>query len=318
MRLAIAFIGFGEVGQLFTHQLAAQPGVSVGVYDILFDDPALGRELKRRAARYGARARSERRRCLPRQQHRHFGRDGGCSGRGGARRPRLARPVADLHRPEFRLSNDEAPRRGGGLPPGRRFRRIRRHGAGRRPGHRGPDPGRRIASAEVAATLNPLGMAITPVSPMIGVASATKLCRSIVIKGMEALMVDLNLAAEKAGVLPAVLESLAASYPGLDWADVARIMPARVKQHGLRRAAEMREVSRDDARVRARADRSSRRSPTGMKASRSRRATRSAGRRSRSPSMKPDRCRRALPPILEPFRRRQNAATSSELTGWAV
>ncbi len=55
MRLAIAFIGFGEVGQLFTHQLAAQPGVSVGVYDILFDDPALGRELKRRAARYGAR-----------------------------------------------------------------------------------------------------------------------------------------------------------------------------------------------------------------------------------------------------------------------
>ena len=80
---------------------------------------------------------------------------------------------------------------------------------------------------------------------MIGVASATKLCRSIVIKGMEALMVDLNLAAEKAGVLPAVIEKSAGllSRPGLGGrgSDHAR---ARVKQHGLRRAAEMREVSR--------------------------------------------------------------------------
>jgi hypothetical protein len=41
-----------------------------------------------------------------------------------------------------------------------------------------------------------------------------------------------------------VLASLVASYPGMDWADVARIMPFRVKQHGKRRAAEMREASR--------------------------------------------------------------------------
>jgi hypothetical protein len=61
---------------------------------------------------------------------------------------------------------------------------------------------------------------------------------------MEALMVDLNLAAEKAGVLPAVLASLVASYPGMDWVDVARVMPSRVRQHGKRRAAEMREASR--------------------------------------------------------------------------
>ena len=81
-------------------------------------------------------------------------------------------------------------------------------------------------------------------SPEIGVASATKLCRSIVVKGLEALMVDLNLAAEKTGVLPAVLASLTASYPEMDWAQVASVMPRRVKQHGRRRAAEMREVSR--------------------------------------------------------------------------
>jgi 3-hydroxyisobutyrate dehydrogenase-like beta-hydroxyacid dehydrogenase len=87
-------------------------------------------------------------------------------------------------------------------------------------------------------------MRITPVSPEVGVASATKLCRSIVIKGLEALMVDLTLAGERAGVLPAVLASLTASYPGMDWADLVREMPARVGQHGIRRAAEMREAAR--------------------------------------------------------------------------
>ena len=84
----------------------------------------------------------------------------------------------------------------------------------------------------------------TPVSPEIGTASASKLCRSIVIKGMEALMVDFTLASERAGVMPAVLASLQASYPGMDWENVAKVMMSRVKQHGIRRAAEMREASR--------------------------------------------------------------------------
>src|ERR671910_330636 len=74
----------------------------------------------------------------------------------------------------------------------------------------------------VAAALNAVGMAVNPVSREIGVASATKLCRSIVIKGMEALMVDFTLASEKAGVMPAVLASLKASYPGMDWENVAK------------------------------------------------------------------------------------------------
>ena len=97
---------------------------------------------------------------------------------------------------------------------------------------------------EVSARLNELGMKITPVSTEIGTASASKLCRSIVIKGMEALMVDFTLASERAGVMPAVLESLKASYPGMDWENVAKVMMSRVQQHGVRRAAEMREASR--------------------------------------------------------------------------
>jgi hypothetical protein len=61
---------------------------------------------------------------------------------------------------------------------------------------------------------------------------------------MEALMVDFTLAAERAGVMPAALESLKASYPGMDWENLAKVMISRVSRHGIRRAAEMREASR--------------------------------------------------------------------------
>ena len=39
MSLQIAFIGYGEVGQLFSRQLLAKPDVRIAAYDILFDDP---------------------------------------------------------------------------------------------------------------------------------------------------------------------------------------------------------------------------------------------------------------------------------------
>src|SRR3954452_2640549 len=38
MSTTIAFIGFGEVGQLFARELAGKPGVDIAVHDILFDD----------------------------------------------------------------------------------------------------------------------------------------------------------------------------------------------------------------------------------------------------------------------------------------
>jgi hypothetical protein len=57
-------------------------------------------------------------------------------------------------------------------------------------------------------------------------------------------MVDFTLAAERAGVMPAALASLKASYPGMDWENLAKVMISRVSRHGIRRAAEMREASR--------------------------------------------------------------------------
>ncbi|PVE25760.1 hypothetical protein DC522_03025 [Microvirga sp. KLBC 81] len=49
MSLQIAFIGYGEVGQLFSRSLAAKPDVRVSIYDILFDDAQRGPELRQRA-----------------------------------------------------------------------------------------------------------------------------------------------------------------------------------------------------------------------------------------------------------------------------
>lgn len=77
----------------------------------------------------------------------------------------------------------------------------------------------------------------------IGSASAVKMIRSVMIKGIEALSAECFLAASRAGVLEDVLASLNASDPERDWRARAGYNLERMMQHGLRRAAEMREVA---------------------------------------------------------------------------
>jgi 3-hydroxyisobutyrate dehydrogenase-like beta-hydroxyacid dehydrogenase len=77
----------------------------------------------------------------------------------------------------------------------------------------------------------------------LGSASAAKMCRSVVVKGLEALILESLLAARRHGVEDVVLESLR----GLridDWRQSARYMASRALIHGARRAEEMREVAR--------------------------------------------------------------------------
>lgn len=76
----------------------------------------------------------------------------------------------------------------------------------------------------------------------IGSASAVKMIRSIMIKGMEALSAECFLAARRADVLEDVLASLHSSDPQTDWHAKAGYNLERMMRHGLRRAAEMREV----------------------------------------------------------------------------
>ena len=98
-------------------------------------------------------------------------------------------------------------------------------------------------AARAAARLNAVGMNLTPVATEYGKASAIKLCRSIMIKGLEALIVDCALASRHWCIEREVYASLAGTFPSIDWPKLADDMAERVSTHGVRRAAEMREAA---------------------------------------------------------------------------
>jgi 3-hydroxyisobutyrate dehydrogenase-like beta-hydroxyacid dehydrogenase len=99
-------------------------------------------------------------------------------------------------------------------------------------------------AAKTAERLQSIGMNATAVSERIGVASATKMCRSVVIKGLEALVTESLMAARRYGAEEAVLASLAATFPDMGWNDrLPNYLISRVAEHGRRRAAEMREAA---------------------------------------------------------------------------
>ncbi|ATN32807.1 3-hydroxyisobutyrate dehydrogenase [Rhizobium sp. ACO-34A] len=98
--------------------------------------------------------------------------------------------------------------------------------------------------AEEACTwFETLDMNPSVVGSHVGQASAIKMLRSVMIKGLEALTAECMLAARRAGVDDAVLASLQASDPGWDWLGRSAYNLERMMVHGERRAAEMDEVA---------------------------------------------------------------------------
>lgn len=92
--------------------------------------------------------------------------------------------------------------------------------------------------------LSPFGMRFDILGEEIGRASAVKMFRSIMIKGLEALMMECLLAASRYGAEERVFASLGESLPGLDWNRLANYLMGRSALHGERRAHEMEEVCR--------------------------------------------------------------------------
>lgn len=100
------------------------------------------------------------------------------------------------------------------------------------------------AASEFASIFEPLGMRMEIVSTdRIGRAAAVKMFRSIVYKGMEALLFECVLGAGHYGADERVFQSLNESFPGLDFKKLADYMIGRVAIHGERRAREMEEVA---------------------------------------------------------------------------
>lgn len=99
-------------------------------------------------------------------------------------------------------------------------------------------------AADAAEALRALGFAqVSIAGDAVGQASAIKMIRSVMVKGLEALSAECALAAAQAGVLDAVTASLDASWKQQGWAERFDYNLDRMMAHGLRRAAEMEEVA---------------------------------------------------------------------------
>lgn len=95
----------------------------------------------------------------------------------------------------------------------------------------------------LAPALQALGFAPKVHDARLGVASATKMCRSVMIKGLEAMVIESFTAARHYGVEDAVVASLQETFPGIDWEKQASYFFQRVIEHGRRRSEEVREVA---------------------------------------------------------------------------
>jgi 3-hydroxyisobutyrate dehydrogenase-like beta-hydroxyacid dehydrogenase len=98
-------------------------------------------------------------------------------------------------------------------------------------------------AAGLAERLLAWGMDAKAVSDQLGVASAIKMCRSVMIKGLEALVIESYATARAYGVEDHVIPTLQETFPSIDWQQTGAYFFSRVVQHGQRRAEEMREAA---------------------------------------------------------------------------
>src|SRR5258708_12206543 len=98
-------------------------------------------------------------------------------------------------------------------------------------------------AGELAPLLVELGFGANVASETLGVASAVKMCRSVMIKGMEAMVIESFTTARAYGVEDAVLASLTETFPSINWEKQGAYFFQRVIEHGRRRSEEVREVA---------------------------------------------------------------------------
>ncbi|GAA0610492.1 NAD(P)-dependent oxidoreductase [Paenochrobactrum glaciei] len=99
------------------------------------------------------------------------------------------------------------------------------------------------AAEETAEKLNALGMNLEAVGTEPGQASALKMIRSVMVKGVEALLIEALSAAEKAGVTEKILDSVGETFPGVNWRETSDYYLSRTFEHGARRVTEMNEAA---------------------------------------------------------------------------
>jgi 3-hydroxyisobutyrate dehydrogenase-like beta-hydroxyacid dehydrogenase len=241
--VAIGFIGFGEVGRLFARGLADAGGPPVFAWDIELEDPARRDRVASRAKAAGATVCSG-----PAELARNAGLLVSVVVSSAA--VSAARNLAPHVGPEhiYLDLNSTSPQVKQEIArvvdaSGARFVEGAVMAAVPSLGMKVPILLCGKAAGELVARLAPYGMNLEDFGPEIGRATATKMFRSVVVKGLEALLLECALGAERYGVTERVLDYVEAGYPGLNWNRLAHFLLGRTAIHGERRGHEMLEVA---------------------------------------------------------------------------
>jgi 3-hydroxyisobutyrate dehydrogenase-like beta-hydroxyacid dehydrogenase len=241
--MRIGLIGYGEVGKIFAQALVGRGAAWVGTYDILLKDPAKAPEMRAHADQAGIAAIDSAVALLDRA-------DVVISAVTASQTLAVASEASAFVRSGTWFLDVNSASPGTKAAAGRAI-----DGAGGRYVESAmmtsvPPYGIGVpmllggAHAQAAASLlAPLGFSVEVASDEIGVASAIKMCRSVFIKGLEAIVIESFASARQYGVEDRVLASLAETFPTIDWEKQGAYLFSRVAQHGRRRAEEMREAA---------------------------------------------------------------------------
>lgn len=240
----LVLIGFGEAGAIFGQDLAAS-GVTVYAYDRLQENPGTRAAIYDKADRCGVQL------CDSFDQAIALA-DWVISAVTADQALAVAQAAAVLMKPDqlFIDINSVAP-----STKRAAFAAMQRHGVGYIDAAvMAPVPPQRLktpillggaVAGPVADQLAALGMNVRRVADEVGVASAIKMCRSIMIKGLEALTTECLSTARQYQAECEVLASLHESFPQMGWdSTLPHYLISRVAEHGLRRSEEMKEVAK--------------------------------------------------------------------------
>lgn len=238
----IAFIGFGEAAQSIAGGLNGRAGLQLTAFDPRFCDPAAADTLSRAAAERGVASLEDISGISSADMVMSLVVGAATRNAAASAAPYLSDGAVyiDLNSvgPETKaLAAKEIARGRGSFVEGAVMARVLPYAekvpilvAGERAG-------------EIAERLNGLGMNFEAVGDKPGQASALKMIRSVMIKGIEALLIEALTSAERAGVTERILDSIQETFPGLNWREVADYYLSRTFEHGARRVTEMTEAA---------------------------------------------------------------------------
>jgi 3-hydroxyisobutyrate dehydrogenase-like beta-hydroxyacid dehydrogenase len=240
-RWRVALVGYGEVGRILAEDLRAQ-GVAVSAFDLKLGGSA-GAPLREHAAKHGVALAPTHAALADRA-------DLIISAVTASQTVAVAQACANAVRKgawflDLNSASPGAKQRAAKTIDGAAARYVEAAVMTSIPPYRIKVP-MLLGGAHAAALLPQLvalGFDARVASEQLGVVSATKMCRSVMIKGLEAMVIESFTAARAYGVEDAVLASLQETFPGIDWERQAAYFFQRVIQHGRRRSEEVREVA---------------------------------------------------------------------------